>query len=54
MKRQLIIYAGLFPAITSCAVFNADLRYKPKSADEYYFPSLSAELCELIMNAYKE
>lgn len=54
MKRQLIIYVGLFPAITSCAVFNADFRYKPKSADEYYFPSLSAELCELIMDAYEE
>lgn len=29
--------------LTGCALFNPDIRYKPKSAEEYYFPSLSAE-----------
>ena len=43
MKRQLIINIGLILTLTSCAVFNADLRYKPNSQDEYYFPLLSAE-----------
>lgn len=43
MKRQIIIYIGLILTLTSCAVFNADLRYKPNSKDEYYFPLLSSE-----------
>ena len=43
MKRQLIINIGLILTLTSCAVFNSDLRYKPNSIDEYYFPLLSAE-----------
>jgi hypothetical protein len=42
-KQQLIIYIGLILTMISCSVFNADLRYKPNSTDEYYFPLLSAE-----------
>lgn len=43
MRRQIIIYIGLILTFTSCTLFNADLRYKPNSADEFYFPSLSEE-----------
>jgi hypothetical protein len=43
MKRQLISNIGIILTLTSCAVFNADLRYKPNSIDDYYFPLLSAE-----------
>lgn len=43
MKRQLIINIGLILTLTSCAVFNADFRYRTNSIDEYYFPLLSAE-----------
>ena len=41
MKRLLIIGIGLIFTLASCTVFNTDLRYKPKSTDEYYFPLLS-------------
>ena len=43
MRRQLIIFIGLILTLTGCALFKPDLRYKPESADEYYFPSFSAE-----------
>ncbi len=29
--------------MNSCAVFNPDLRYKPYSIEEYYYPLLSTE-----------
>lgn len=43
MKQKTIIYIGLIFTLTNCSLFNADLRYKPKSIDEYYFPLLSEE-----------
>jgi|GEM_PF-1601427 len=41
MKTKAITYIGILFTLTSCVLFKPDLRYEPKTADEYYFPSLS-------------
>ena len=41
MKYKLITYIGLILTLTNCASSHSDLKYKPKSSDEFYFPVLS-------------
>lgn len=41
MKTKTPLYIGLLFILTGCALLNPDLRYEPKTSDEYYFPSLS-------------
>ena len=43
MKPRLITYYLIFITISGCGLFNPDLRYQPKSSDEYYFPPISSD-----------
>lgn len=43
MKKKGIVLIGFIMIMTSCSLFNANLRYEPKSSEDFYFPSLSDE-----------
>jgi hypothetical protein len=43
MKIKITFYLLLFFVAFGCGLFNPDLRYKPKSSDEYFFPHISEE-----------
>jgi len=43
MKPGIVLYILIILTFTSCGLFNPDLRYRPKSSNEYYFPPISSE-----------
>lgn len=43
MKLLAVICISISLSLASCALFNPDKFYEPKSADEFYFPALSGE-----------
>jgi hypothetical protein len=43
MAKKVITYIVMFFTLASCTLFKPDLKYEPKTVNEYYFPSLSAD-----------
>ena len=43
MKARLITYILIILTISGCGLFNPDVKYHPKSRNEFYFPPISSD-----------